>query len=1012
MDTRGTDKQNSFGSCLPQFPSKGNSDPPALGPGRAQAARGLLTRPAAMLTLVAAASFLALPVQEAPNRALQQVDEQVALKFTFNQSETVGNPWVGLVKFAPRTSRKQLLKDGTLSFAEVEETDDTCTTCKPFPTSMENFYVSFASLMKDWHTFTLDTFEKLLNQISARGNQAICRIYVDYPGMTKKPTDGVPGFLIEGLTFWTSVNGVTPDYSNKTFIDAIVQLVEHLGKTYDGDNRLAVFQVGILGEWGEWHQANSHALPQHEWYELQLRDEARWYQEHAAGDPLLAKQYASLLTRPSASSADDSRSDNLGDDNSDDTVTGKRRLGASAKHSLIARASQPVVSVDDLASRGVLVAQQLTVNGLDDEVVTAAQLYNPELVQLAGHLSSEDRVNTAALLLNRLSRPIGVLTLGKSSDKTVSKQGEQANNEDTDPDDDAAALAYEIFKAEDPEVQAARERAVRAEAAAPPSPTSPVGSCWIFEPSGCPKGDKGGPFTAWKRDWWGEKQPQYQGDSGCALRQSHLRGWCGVNDITTSYVGAAVPPAPPQPAPSSPPDSCWVLKPSGCPKGDHTPPSNVWSGMGPWAEKQSMYKGAAGCALRGRHLNNWCGVTDVETHYNPILAPPASPPPPFVLPTPPTQPLGSCWIIMPDGCPGGSKAGPQLTWSMDTWGMAQTQYQGSLGCMLREEHLNSWCKVTSIKTHYVAYVGVPPSPPPPSPPPTPTTGVPFATPDVQRRLLLAFNASFSKTLLQVRYPNVLGGLDPSQLRIGWHDDSFDQDTYGAKPKWWKGAYTKPEPWLFMSRMESAGALARYESVPIGGEVRPELQTCIFLPDAELPTACPWVGGRQPLPFDKCVQQTHSSFQWDHHMHMDDKQSPKAYHEVGGMGYVYYLSELLVRPAATAESSDEGTQGADVDGAAAESFTISAKIENRGVAPAYYDVSLKLQYPCGDSGIEYKFKGPLVSTLMPGQTMTVTSPIVMRTSGDACVKLSSPNAIKPIRWAVNEQDAKGRVHVKP
>ena len=85
------------------------------------------------------------------------------------------------------------------------------------------------------------------------------------------------------------------------------------------------------------------------------------------------------------------------------------------------------------------------------------------------------------------------------------------------------------------------------------------------------------------------------------------------------------------------------------------------------------------------------------------------------------------------------------------------------------------------------------------------------------------------TGLQVRYPNVLGGFKPTDLRIGYHDDSFDQDTYGR------------ESWLFMSRITAAKADAMWKTVPIGGEVRPELQTCIFT--ADLPTKCPWVGGR-------------------------------------------------------------------------------------------------------------------------------------------------------------------------
>ena len=160
----------------------------------------------------------------------------------------------------------------------------------------------------------------------------------------------------------------------------------------------------------------------------------------------------------------------------------------------------------------------------------------------------------------------------------------------------------------------------------------------------------------------------------------------------------------------------------------------------------------------------------------------------------------------------------------------------------------------------------------------------------------------------------------------------------------------------------------------------------------------WVGGRQPLPFGACVTATHSSFQWDHHMDaMGDAQLPRAYQLVGAMGYNYFITALSAADAAG------GT------------FTVTASIENRGVAPAYYPVSLTLNYPCGASGANSSFAGPLVSSLMPGDgsSITLTSAPVTKlaSSGEACVLLTSPRAIKPIKFAMNEQDAQGLVRVK-
>lgn len=180
-------------------------------------------------------SFLILFSVIAPTRAVPQAPRELQslqaapTTFTYNSTRTgdpriepatlrcvlsvhglhcaggLGNPWIGLVPFAGPVATPV------------------------FPHSMENFYVSFASLMRDWNSFTLSNLEARLSQIGARGHQAICRVYLDYPDRTLSPYDGVPAFLVEGLTFYHSAHGVTPDWSNTTLIDAVVQLVEHLG---------------------------------------------------------------------------------------------------------------------------------------------------------------------------------------------------------------------------------------------------------------------------------------------------------------------------------------------------------------------------------------------------------------------------------------------------------------------------------------------------------------------------------------------------------------------------------------------------------------------------------------------------------------------------------------------------------------------------------------------------------------------------------------------------------------
>lgn len=117
-----------------------------------------------------------------------------------------------------------------------------------------------------------------------------------------------------------------------------------------------------------------------------------------------------------------------------------------------------------------------------------------------------------------------------------------------------------------------------------------------------------------------------------------------------------------------------------------------------------------------------------------------------------------------------------------------------------------------------------------------------------------------------------------------------------------------------------------------------------------------------------------------------------------MGYIYHLATLHV-----------------ADHPATNSFSVHATITNRGVAPAYYPVSLELSYPCGsasEGGRQAFADAGLVSGLLPGQTMTAASTRVQRRSGngEACVRLTSPRAIKPIRFAISEQDADGNVRV--
>jgi hypothetical protein len=125
-----------------------------------------------------------------------------------------------------------------------------------FPYSMEWFYLPLSDVMTGPRQFHWDALERQLNDIAARGHQAVFRFYLDYPG---KPS-GVPQYLLDqGLvTHAYNDNGnngvsVSPDYSDPRLVSALDSFITALGRRYDGDPRIGFITLGLIGFWGEWH---------------------------------------------------------------------------------------------------------------------------------------------------------------------------------------------------------------------------------------------------------------------------------------------------------------------------------------------------------------------------------------------------------------------------------------------------------------------------------------------------------------------------------------------------------------------------------------------------------------------------------------------------------------------------------------------------------------------------------------------------------------------------------------
>lgn len=235
---------------------------------------------------------------------------------------------------------------------------------------------------------------------------------------------------------------------------------------------------------------------------------------------------------------------------------------------------------------------------------------------------------------------------------------------------------------------------------------------------------------------------------------------------------------------------------------------------------------------------------------------------------------------------------------------------------------------------------------------------------IQNDVLHAYDSAFSTTLLQVRVPN---GDSPS-LRIGFHDDSFAYSTVGEID------------WFFVPLLEAAGAADRWMEVPIGGELRPELQEVVF--DASFEAS------EFQQHFLDCVEATHASFLLNYHAFSgiyDPDEQARAQEAARAMGYAYHL--------ATARLEDE---------------RLTLSIENLGVAPFY--PSLRVVVTDALGGVASSD----LPRVLPGTPLVVevaTSELHPPSDREPWTVSMSSDGVLPgavIRWATAPSDGPLRV----
>ncbi len=190
----------------------------------------------------------------------------------------------------------------------------------------------------------------------------------------------------------------------------------------------------------------------------------------------------------------------------------------------------------------------------------------------------------------------------------------------------------------------------------------------------------------------------------------------------------------------------------------------------------------------------------------------------------------------------------------------------------------------------------------------------MASKEVQTEVMDAYEQAFQTTPVLLRYPageNAWAHAANHKRRLGYHDDSFAWATLDTG--------RAEDNWFYMPALKDAGqeAMDKWKTLPIGGEIRPELWGDIF---DDVPTHA------QAQDFSKCIQETHVTWLMDTGMFQKKQAEPRqgnAIRQVQRMGYEFHIVSTQRQPRRPA------------------GLAISIRIKNTGVAPFYYPWKVEL-----------------------------------------------------------------------
>jgi len=116
------------------------------------------------------------------------------------------------------------------------------------------------------NTFNWTILDDLLSGTASRNNHAVFSFFIDWPSKVGLAAIHLPQYLMESLEFIqyrpeTEPDKLSPSYGDPLLLEAIEQFITALGARYDGDNRIYLIHLGLLGFWGEFRTFRPQRAP-------------------------------------------------------------------------------------------------------------------------------------------------------------------------------------------------------------------------------------------------------------------------------------------------------------------------------------------------------------------------------------------------------------------------------------------------------------------------------------------------------------------------------------------------------------------------------------------------------------------------------------------------------------------------------------------------------------------------------------------------------------------------------